>query len=120
MPILSALIFPERLNSGIEELDLTNLDLSFRPLSLKRYPLLQLSYEAGKKGGLYPVVLNAANEAAVNLFLKEKISFIMIEEIVLSSVKNFKGNIKNPSLKEIIETDKKIKEEVTNKYDTTT
>lgn len=120
MPILSALKFPERLNSGIEELDLTNLDLSFRPLSFKRYPLLKASYEAGEKGGLYPVVLNAANEAAVNLFLQEKISFIEIEKIVLSEVKNFKDNIINPSLEEIIAMDKKIKEEVINKYDTIT
>ncbi|MGB4129699.1 MAG: hypothetical protein WBK59_01955, partial [Acholeplasmatales bacterium] len=70
------------------------------------------AYDAGKKGGLYPTVLNAANEAAVNLFIKEKISFLEIEEIVIKVLKEFKDNVSNPTLEEIIETDKKIKEEV--------
>lgn len=117
MPILGALSYPKRLNSGIKDLDLENLNLTFLPLSLKRYPLLKVSYEAGVKGGLYPVVLNAANEAAVNLFIKEKISFLNIEEIVINSINDFKDNIDNPSLKEIIETDKLIKEEVYKNYD---
>jgi 1-deoxy-D-xylulose-5-phosphate reductoisomerase len=112
MPILGALSYPKRLESGIEEIDFTNLNLSFYPLSFEKYPLLKAAYDAGKKGGLYPTVLNAANEAAVNLFIKEKISFLEIEEIVIKVLKEFKDNVSNPTLEEIIETDKKIKEEV--------
>lgn len=120
MPILGALSFPKKLESGIKELDLTNLDLTFKELSFKRYPLLKASYDAGIKGGLYPTVLNASNEAAVNLFLEEKIKFLDIESIVINSLKNFKENIKKPTLDEIIETDKKIKEEVYSNYDNLT
>lgn len=112
MPILGALSYPKRLESGIEEIDFTSLNLSFYPLSFEKYPLLKAAYDAGKKGGLYPTVLNAANEAAVNLFIKEKISFLEIEEIVIKVLKEFKDNVSNPTLEEIIETDKKIKEEV--------
>lgn len=119
MPILQSLSYPERLYSGVEELDLTNLNLSFKPLSLKRYPLLAASYKAGVKGGLYPVVLNAANEAAVKLFLEGKISFLDIEKLVIESLENFKDNIDNPTLEEILETNKLIKKEVNDNYDIT-
>lgn len=117
LPILGALSFPERFDSGIKELDLTSLNLSFENLSLKRYPLLKASYEAGIKGGLYPAVLNAANEAAVNLFIKEKINFLEIEEIVINSLKSFNANILKPTLEEVISLDKKVKEEVYSNYD---
>lgn len=117
MPILYALTYPRHFDSGIDELDLTNLDLSFREVSYERYPLLKAAYEAGIKGGLYPVVLNAANEIAVSLFLEEKIKFLDIEKIVLNSLNNFKENIENPTIEQIIETDKKIKEEVVNNYE---
>ncbi len=116
MPILYALSYPHHLESGIKKLDLTNMNLSFSELSFKRYPLLKASYDAGIKGGLYPVVLNAANEAAVNLFIKEEIKFVDIEKIIIESLNNFKDNVENPTLEEIIKTDLNIKNEVIKKY----
>lgn len=116
MPILYALTYPNRLESGIDELNLTNLNLSFAKIDDSRYPLLKLGYEVGIKKGLYPVVFNASNEAAVNLFLNEKIKFTEIEEIIVKEVNNFKENISNPTLEEIIETDELIKRKVYMKY----
>ena len=116
MPILYALTYPNRLESGIDELNLTNLNLSFVKIDDSRYPLLKLGYEVGIKKGLYPVVFNASNEAAVNLFLNEKIKFTEIEEIIVKEVNNFKENISNPTLEEIIETDELIKRKVYMKY----
>ncbi len=116
MPILYALTYPNRLESRIDELNLTNLNLSFVKIDDSRYPLLKLGYEVGIKKGLYPVVFNASNEAAVNLFLNEKIKFTEIEEIIVKEVNNFKENISNPTLEEIIETDELIKRKVYMKY----
>lgn len=116
MPILYALTYPNRLESGIDELNLTNLNLSFAKIDDSRYPLLKLGYEVGIKKGLYPVVFNASNEAAVNLFLNEKIKFTEIEEIIVKEVNNFKENISNPTLEKIIEMDELIKRKVYMKY----
>ena len=55
--------------------------LNFTEMDFSRFPLLKLAYEVGRKGGLYPTVYNASNEAAVELFLEEKISFLDIEKI---------------------------------------
>ncbi len=116
MPILYALSYPKRLESGIEELNLSEMNLSFGKIDNERYPLLNLGYEVGIKKGLYPTVFNASNEAAVKLFLKGKIKFLEIEEIVFKEVNDFKDNISKPTLEEIIEVDELIKRKVLEKY----
>jgi 1-deoxy-D-xylulose-5-phosphate reductoisomerase len=58
-------------------------------MDYERYPLLKLAYEVGKEKGVLPCVMNAANEAAVELFLNEKITFVEIEEIVINTVQNY-------------------------------
>lgn len=90
-------------------------ELSFKEMDFNRFPLLKLSYEVALEGGLLPTVLNAANEAAVKLFLEEKISFLKIEEIIFETVKDFK-NVLNPSLEEIIETNFKIQTKILKEY----
>ncbi|HCJ67679.1 MAG TPA: 1-deoxy-D-xylulose-5-phosphate reductoisomerase, partial [Elusimicrobia bacterium] len=81
----------------------------------KKFPCLNLAIEAGKKGGTCPVVLNAANEVAVDSFLKKKISFLKIAEIVSKILTNHQS-IKNPRLEDILAYDlwarKKADEEV--------
>lgn len=116
MPILYALSYPRRLKSGISELDLSQMSLNFTKMDYKRYPLLELGYEVGRKKGLYPAVFNAANEVAVELFLNEKISFLEIEEIIFKEVEDFKDNVSEPTIKEIIEVDELIKRKVLKKY----
>lgn len=113
IPIAYALFYPER-RAYERHLELTNL--SFKPMDFKRFPLLELAYQVGKKGGLLPTVMNAANEIAVKLFLADQISFLEIENIVIQTVNQFK-NIDHPSLDQIIETDDYIQEMIRNTYE---
>ena len=74
-PIQYALTFPERQTNCLPPLDLRNLkDLTFEEPDLDRFPCLGLAYDALRKGGTMPAVLNAANEVAVQAFLDEAIS----------------------------------------------
>lgn len=116
MPILYALSYPSHLESGIKVIDFSNITLSFEPMDLKRFPMLKYAYDAGFKGGLYPVVLNASNEAAVKLFLNHKISFLEIEEIVSNQLETFKENITEPTLEDILALNKRVQREVLTTY----
>ena len=82
---------------------------------MNRFPCLKMAIEAGKKGGIYPTVLNAANEAAVKLFLEDKITFLEIEEIIKEEL-NKSWQMDNPSLEDIIRVDLAVKENVLIKY----
>jgi 1-deoxy-D-xylulose-5-phosphate reductoisomerase len=108
IPIAYALFYPKRTEYH-KHLELTHL--SFEPMDIKRFPLLGLAYQVGEAGGLLPTVMNAANEAAVKLFLNHQISFLDIETIVIDTVHQFK-NIKEPSLDLIIETDRQIQQAI--------
>ena len=82
-PIAYGLGWPLRIDGGVKELDFTAAqDLSFEPVDLKRFPCLSLSYQALSVGGLAPTILNAANEIAVDSFLKKEIGFTQISELV--------------------------------------
>ncbi len=113
IPIAHALFYPKRIAYD-KELELS--DLSFKPMDYQRYPLLKLAYEVGRKGGILPTVMNAANEAAVKLFLEEKIKFLDIEDIVFDYVNNTK-NIKDPSLEKIKEVNQLIQDEIIRKHE---
>ncbi len=83
VPILYALAHPERLALETPRLDLAAVGkLEFFPPDLGKFPCLRLAYEAGRRGGTAPAVLNAANEAAVDLFLKDRIAFHRIPSIL--------------------------------------
>ena len=113
MPILYALSYPSHYALDLKPLNLGLLgQLTFKPMDYERYPLLKLAFEVGKKGGLYPVVMNAANEKAVSLFLNEQITFLDIETLVLKAVSTFKDNIVKPSLEDILACNQKIYESV--------
>ena len=84
-PIAHALAWPERIASGVEPLNIFDVaKLDFEQPDLKRFPCLRLCYEAIETGGSATIVLNAANEVAVEAFLDEKIKFndiaILIEQ----------------------------------------
>jgi len=82
-PIAYGLGWPLRIDAGVKELDFTAAhDLSFEPVDLKRFPCLSLSYQALATGGFSPTILNAANEVAVDSFLREEIRFTQISELV--------------------------------------
>lgn len=82
-PIAHALAWPERMESGVESLNLFNIvKLEFEEPDLTRFPALRLADEAIRIGGTMPAVLNAANEIAVQAFLDEHIRFTDITRLV--------------------------------------
>ncbi len=82
-PIAYALAWPERLPVKIEPLDLcTSGELSFTRPDLKLFPCLNLAYQALAAGGSAPVVLNAANEIAVESFLRRQLKFLDIPAVI--------------------------------------
>ncbi|HET6401632.1 MAG TPA: 1-deoxy-D-xylulose-5-phosphate reductoisomerase [Candidatus Kapabacteria bacterium] len=83
LPIQYALAAPERLDQSYDLLDLVSSSpLEFFAPDLDKFPSLALAREAGERGGLYPCILNAANEVAVARFLAGGIGFIEIPQII--------------------------------------
>jgi len=100
-PILKALSYPKILKSNFTKVDLLKIKhISFLEPDIKKFPLLQLAFEAMKQKGSMLCVLNASNEQAVKLFLKGKIKFIDIVKIVETILEKHK-HIKNPKLEDI-------------------
>lgn len=114
IPIQYALTYPKRLK-GIKtnSFNIFNQKLEFLEPDYKKFPLLLLTIECGKIGGIMSAVLNAANEVAVYKFLEGKINFLDIEKIIFKEVENTK-NIKNPTLEEIFEADRYTRERLKN------
>ncbi len=112
IPIAYALFYPER-RAYQQTLEL--LQLTFKPMDYERFPLLKLAYKIGRQGGILPTVMNAANEAAVRLFLDGQISFLDIELIIKQTVETF-TQIEHPTLDEIIETDVFIQQQIRKTY----
>lgn len=83
LPIQYALNYPKRKNQIVDSLDFYKIkNLTFEEPDIKTFKALGLAYEAGKIGGLMPTILNGANEVCVDLFLKEKITFLQIADII--------------------------------------
>ena len=111
-PIQYALNYPEKTEVKWPKLNLYELQkLEFEKPDFQRFPLLQCAYDVSKEGGSFPVVMNAANETVVGLFLQEKIKFVDIYPLiryVLDSVTHFMPK----SIDEIVSLDKDIKSRV--------
>ena len=91
-PIAHALAWPERIDSGVASLDLTALGrLNFRPAETGRFPCLGLAMAAAESGGAAPIVLNAANEAAVAAFLDGRIRFTAIAPVIEAVLAQYGG-----------------------------
>jgi len=83
VPIAHALAYPERWESGVAGLHLAEIGrLNFQPVDLRRFPCLALARDALRRGGIFPNVLNAANEVAVEAFLGERVAFTRIAELI--------------------------------------
>ena len=111
LPIQYALSYPERLELfNSQPLDLAAVGtLHFAPADFARYPLLGLAYEAGRKQGTMPAVMNAANEEANAAFREGKISFLDIEELVIDACRTL-AFTETPSLDAIFEADRQARE----------
>jgi 1-deoxy-D-xylulose-5-phosphate reductoisomerase len=101
----NAILFPER-HQGVESsLDFSRpLDLSFSPPSLDRYPCLRLAIEAMNHGASAPLVFNAANEVAVDAFLRNRIGFLDISRIIEDTLNNI-NFISTSSVDELLSLD---------------
>jgi 1-deoxy-D-xylulose-5-phosphate reductoisomerase len=89
-PIAHGLAWPERLSSGVADLNLSEIaQLSFEAPDLDKFPCLQLAMNAATAGGDAPIILNAANEIAVDAFLNGKIGFSAIAHTVEKTLESF-------------------------------
>jgi 1-deoxy-D-xylulose-5-phosphate reductoisomerase len=87
IPITYALSYPERLRSNAGRLDLARCqNLRFMAPDPVRFPALPLAYQAGRKGGTCPAIMNAANEVAVAAFLRNAIRFPDITRVVADTI----------------------------------
>jgi 1-deoxy-D-xylulose-5-phosphate reductoisomerase len=111
IPIQYALSYPKRFNSDSKKLNLTEIkNLSFSEPDFELFPCLKYAYDAGKTGGTLPAVLNAANEVLVHAFLENKIKFLDIPKLI-NKMMDSHNVIKNPDLNQILDVDKKVKED---------
>jgi len=86
-PIAYALAWPERIDSGVKRLNLTDIHkLEFYPPDLESFPGLGLAFQVLEAGGNAPVIFNAANEIAVEAFLQERIDFLQIPSVVSAAL----------------------------------
>ncbi len=114
IPIQYALTFPERFESPVKQLsfaDCSNLTC-FEP-DYNTFKCIKICKDAITKGGLYPAAANGANEAAVDLFLNDKIDFYQIPELVRPAMESAMDK-KAISTDDIFEADKKAREYVYN------
>ncbi|GAB6076435.1 1-deoxy-D-xylulose-5-phosphate reductoisomerase [Desulfurobacterium crinifex] len=110
IPISYALSYPERLPLETPELhlDLYGLNLTFEEPDFKRFPALRLAYDALRLGYPYPIVLNAADEIAVELFLNGEIKFTEIPILIEKTLE--KSEFREPaSIEEVIEIDREAR-----------
>jgi 1-deoxy-D-xylulose-5-phosphate reductoisomerase len=104
-PIAHALAYPERVDSGVAQLDLAQVaTLTFEKPDYERFPCLALAMKALAEGGVASAALNAANEVAVEAFLNRRIGFMAIAQTV-GAVLNALENRSASSLEVVLEAD---------------
>ena len=111
-PIQYAIFYPKRMpNERLPRIDFLNMKsssienaLTFEKPDTGRFPCLRLAFEASSKGGTYPAVLSAADEVAVDRFLKGQIRFTDIPKIISEALSTHRGTSK-PSLDDILAAD---------------
>jgi 1-deoxy-D-xylulose-5-phosphate reductoisomerase len=105
IPIQYALTYPDRIISDFPKIDFRNLkELTFEQPDFSKFKCLKLAFATLRNGGSYPIVLNAANEEAVKLFLNFKIKFTEIPEIIQNELDKH-NYVNNFELEDIIKID---------------
>lgn len=106
LPIQYALTYPNRLPMSGNELDFTKYGaLTFEEPDTETFFALELAKKAGREGGILPTIFNSADEAAVELFMKGKLTYLGISEAIQKAMESA-DNIENPTLEQILEADK--------------
>lgn len=109
IPIQYCLSYPKRLKSAGSNLELDQIAaLEFFQADTDKFPNLKYAYTAGKAGGTFPAVLNAANEIAVYSFLRGEIPFLAMSRVV-ASVLDQHQNISDPDLEAILKSDQEAR-----------
>lgn len=109
LPIIYALGFPERVETSLPRFDFADYEtLTFRKVDETQFPNLVLAYGVLREGGNMPCLMNAANEVAVDAFLKGQTGFIQMTGII-EEVLSKEEKISTPSLEELEESDRRAR-----------
>ena len=109
LPIQYALGFPERLENNFKRFSFFDYpELTFEKVDMKTFKNLQLAFNAMEKGGNMPCVLNAANEIVVDAFLKDKIGFLSMSDVIENCMEKITF-VKNPTLEDYVNTDRETR-----------
>ena len=109
LPIQYALGFPYRIKNKFKRFNFLDFSkLTFEEPDLKTFKNLALAYKAMESGGNAPCILNAANEVAVNAFLKNEIAFLKMPDLIDNCLEKI-NFVKNPTLEDYIETDRQTR-----------
>jgi 1-deoxy-D-xylulose-5-phosphate reductoisomerase len=113
LPIQYALTYPERVESQVERLSITDVSpLEFFTPSFEKFPCLGLAYEAARAGGTMPAVLNAANEVAVEGFFNRELRLSDIPAVI-ERVMSQHTPVREPALDDILAADEWARERAT-------
>jgi 1-deoxy-D-xylulose-5-phosphate reductoisomerase len=116
IPIRLALTYPYRAENPDRGLDLLSCGpITFEPIDETAFPCFALAKEAAKLGGTACAAMNGANEAAVGLFLREKIGYLQIPEAVYAGMQSVPVR-QNPSMEEIFGADREARQKVFEKF----
>ncbi len=116
--IAAALAVPERIQSGVERLDLVRVgQLNFQQPDDRKFPCLAIARQAAEAGGAAPIVLNAANEVAVNAFCADRLRFTDIPDFIHCALDKF-SNLVVDDVESITRLDQQVRDTLQNKLDT--
>lgn len=109
LPIQHAFTYPDRLKTGFPRFEFANYpQLTFEKPDMERFRNLAFAYYAMERGGNLPCVLNAANEVVVDAFLKEKIGFLQMSDLIEKIMMEY-SFVQAPCLDDYINTDKEVR-----------
>ncbi|MDD3286102.1 MAG: 1-deoxy-D-xylulose-5-phosphate reductoisomerase [Bacteroidales bacterium] len=112
LPIQYAFTYPERLKTNFPKFNIFNYpNLNFLKPDTETFPCLNLAYQAIEKGGNMPTIMNAANEIAVEAFLKGDLGFLEIPEIIANAMSKY-NFIAKANVNDFFETDKEVRDEL--------
>ena len=105
LPIQYAFSYPQRIKASFDRLDFSKMtELTFEQPDMNRFRCLALAYEALNRGGNMACIVNAANEVVVSAFLKERISFLRMSEVIEQSMAKVPF-IQTPTYEDYVATD---------------
>lgn len=110
VPISFAFTYPERINANVKRLNFTDIkSLTFMKPDTDKFPCLDIAYKCARTSGAATVIMNAANEACVQLYLEDRIGFYDIPALINAALDKFADSVAD-EIEDIIVIDSKVKE----------